>query len=120
MADFSTRLKELREEYGLTRKELAGKIGAKRGTIAAWEVGRMPERQAVERLADVFGATTDYLLGRSPQRYKQEDTPAPADIESILRESNTMFNGEPLDDEEKEAVIEIVRTALKVIKKRKT
>jgi transcriptional regulator with XRE-family HTH domain len=55
MVDFCTRLKELREEYALTQKELAGKIGAKRGTVAAWESGRMPERQAVERLADFFG-----------------------------------------------------------------
>ncbi|MEW5954162.1 MAG: helix-turn-helix domain-containing protein [Bacillota bacterium] len=119
MVDFSARLKELREEYGLTQKELAGKIGAKRGTIAAWEAGRLPERQAVERLADFFGATTDYLLGRSDQRYRQDDAPSPADIEKILRESHIMFDGAPLDGEDKEDVIEFVKIALKAIKKRR-
>lgn len=118
MVDFCTRLKELREEYALTQKELAGKIGAKRGTVAAWESGRMPERQAVERLADFFGATTDYLLGRSPQRYKQDYNQAPVDIEKILRESNIMFDGALLDDEDKGNVIEFVKIAMRTIKKR--
>ncbi|MBM7856212.1 transcriptional regulator with XRE-family HTH domain [Desulfohalotomaculum tongense] len=62
---FAQRLKKLREEYGLYQKELAGKIGVKRGTVAAWEAGRLPERSALEKLANFFGTSVDYLLGRT-------------------------------------------------------
>ncbi|WP_051276649.1 helix-turn-helix domain-containing protein [Desulfovirgula thermocuniculi] len=65
MATFSERLKMLRKQRGYLQKELASIVGVKRGTIASWESGRVPELRWVERLADVFNVSTDYLLGRT-------------------------------------------------------
>ncbi len=70
--NFATRLKELREENNLLQKELADKIGVKRGTVASWESGRNPERNAIEKLANLFNCSVDYLLGRSDTRETPE------------------------------------------------
>lgn len=66
MASFAQRLKELRQARGLRQRELSGALDIPRNTIASWETGRrFPEVSAAQRLADFFGVTLDYLLGRS-------------------------------------------------------
>lgn len=65
MSSFGKRLKKLRNEANLYQKELAEKVGFPRSTIAAWESGlRTPEMASTETLADFFGVSIDYLLGR--------------------------------------------------------
>lgn len=45
--------------------EAAEKIGVSQPTISAWEAERKcPSVDAVERMATLYGVTTDYLLGR--------------------------------------------------------
>ena len=121
MTNFTTRLKELRKEYGLLQKELAHKIGSKRGTVAAWETGRMPERMALTRLADLFNVSTDYLLGRTDTRGIKKDTDGPIHVEldEVIRKANIQFEGATLTEEDKEDIIEIARLLLKTIRKRK-
>lgn len=68
MNKFSERLKELRQEKGLSQQQLAinlkGKIS--RTAIAQWELGtRIIKSDSLIILADFFGVTTDYLLGRT-------------------------------------------------------
>lgn len=65
---FAERLKELRTDKGLSQGELAKIVGVKQQTIGGWEVGRTePDHQITCMLADFFGVTTDYLLGREVQ-----------------------------------------------------
>ena len=120
---FAKRLKELREENGLIQKELADKIGVKRGTVAAWEAGRMPERGALERIANYFDISVDYLLGRSDVRsevtHRETQDVTVEELEKVLKDANIMFDGYSLDNEDKEDVIEFVKVALRAIKKRK-
>lgn len=60
------RIKELREEFGLTQKELAAKIGNVQRNVSNWENGSSePDCETLVRLADVFGVTMDELFGRS-------------------------------------------------------
>lgn len=68
------RIRELREDLGLSQRELADKVSSTRGTIANWETGRAtPDISDVERLADFFGVSLYYLLGRSNE--KQGEAP---------------------------------------------
>lgn len=58
-------IKLLREQKDLDRYELAEKIGVSYHTIAKYETGeRTPPSDIIEKLADFFEVTTDYLLGR--------------------------------------------------------
>ena len=64
------RLKELRNQKKLTQKQLAEKINVTHVSISGYESGnRSPDTETLQRLADFFEVSTDYLLGRT-------DTPA--------------------------------------------
>lgn len=63
---FQIRLKELRESHGLSQADLARAIHTKQSTVAMWENGtNRPRNATLEKLANYFGVTTDYLLGRT-------------------------------------------------------
>ena len=60
------RIKELREEEGISQARLAEVTGLSQSAIAAWEVGKnVINANAIITLAKHFGVTTDYLLGVS-------------------------------------------------------
>lgn len=61
---------ELRTEKGLYQKELAVKLKVSVGTISNYEKGRhYPDPATLCKIAEFFGVTTDYLLGRTTFRY---------------------------------------------------
>jgi methanogenic corrinoid protein MtbC1 len=66
MADFATRLRELRNNRGLRQKDLAQALGLAQTTIANYEQkSRFPDEETLDRIADYFEVTLDYLLGRA-------------------------------------------------------
>ena len=66
MNKFSERLKELREEAGLSQKELAEKLNniVSSSAIGFWELGkREPSFSMVMAVARFFNVTLEYLAG---------------------------------------------------------
>ncbi len=60
------RIKELRNECGLTQKDLAEKINTTSKSIWAYENnGAVPPLDVLSKLADFFNCSIDYLAGRS-------------------------------------------------------
>lgn len=60
------RLKRLRQSMHLSQKQLARLLRVDRSTISSYESGvRQPPLDTLSRIADVFGVSTDYLLGRT-------------------------------------------------------
>lgn len=58
-------LKQARKASGMTQKEVADKIGVGQSTYKNYECGfREPNGDTMVQLANLFGVTTDYLLGR--------------------------------------------------------
>ena len=45
--------------------QLAKVLNISSGTITAWKKGTPPNSERLEAIADYFGVSTDYLLGRS-------------------------------------------------------
>lgn len=68
---FGTRLKELREERGVSQRELAKTIGISKGAVYYYESGRTPDIVTLEKIADYFSVSTDYLLGRGNARTQE-------------------------------------------------
>lgn len=63
---FHIRLKELRRQYKYTQVDVARALGLSDTAIANYELERRrPEYETLARIADIFGVTTDYLIGRS-------------------------------------------------------
>ena len=61
------RIAVLRALRHLSQEALAQRIGVKRGSVAAWEVGKAgPGRDTLPRVADALGVSVDALLGRAP------------------------------------------------------
>lgn len=66
MANFAERIKELRLEQGMSQDTLGEIIGVKRFAVSTYERGQnYPEVRNLIILADYFGVSTDYLLGRT-------------------------------------------------------
>ena len=64
---FSERLKTLRKSKKLTQVQISELIGVQQGTYSRWENGTLePGLEFVVKLANIFGTTTDYLLGQKP------------------------------------------------------
>ena len=62
---FGDNLKKLRKEHGISQKELAEKLFISQQAVAKWESDKAsPNPEMVARIAELFGTTTDYLLGR--------------------------------------------------------
>ncbi len=55
----------LRKARSMTRQELGDRLGVKPPAIYKWERGRgQPQMDTAIRLADFFGVSLDYLMGR--------------------------------------------------------
>ena len=63
---FNQIIKLLREEKGLTAREIAPEIGVSTSAYLNYERGeRQPNFETLCKLADFYGVSTDYLLGRT-------------------------------------------------------
>lgn len=86
-------LKLLREEHGLTKKQLANEIGIKERAYLTYEYGqRDVSTELLQKFADFYGVTTDYLLGRpdadTMKDLKEGDTVHWYETLKLLREKS--------------------------------
>lgn len=64
MSKFAEKLKELREEKGLSQRALAKELSFSQAAIARWENDlQTPNIDVAIIVAKFFKVTTDYLLG---------------------------------------------------------
>ena len=57
------RIKTLRENFGLSQAELAGRLDITRSSVNAWEMGiSVPSTQYIVELAQLFGVSIDFIL----------------------------------------------------------
>lgn len=63
---FGSILRELREEKDLLQVDLAKKLNITSQSLSQYELSkRMPDIEMINRLADFFNVSVDYLLGRT-------------------------------------------------------
>ena len=103
------RLKELRKERGLNQRELALYLKLSPSTIAMYETGqRIPDADTLEKLADYFNVSVDFILGRT-------DTPRPEPAAAKADEakhSPIAFSGD-MSDINIDALEKIINRAVK-------
>ncbi len=106
-------LKQLRTKKRLTSEELCAKIGVKGGSYRNYERNdRKPDYDTLVKLADFYGVTTDYLLGRETMSEKD-------DLSSFVKHTNVKDLEEilirrylELSDDQREAVLDFMRRAI--------
>lgn len=102
--NLANRIVEIRLSLGLSQKKVAEITGLRQSSISSWELGRRtPLPDGLIKLADAFGCSVDYILGRESedgiiniQNYNIEKS-----------EIQTLFD--KLDRFEKERVLGYVR-----------
>jgi transcriptional regulator with XRE-family HTH domain len=64
---FAERIKILRQQKDLSQQELAKIVGKTQQAVGLWEKegGNEPDHETLNKLADYFNVSTDYLLGRT-------------------------------------------------------
>lgn len=63
------KLRQLRQERGLTTREVSKLFNVGKSTISNYETDyRKPDADMLKRLADFYEVTVDYLLGRTTDR----------------------------------------------------
>ena len=68
------RLKDLRIQRGLYQKDIAAMLGVDRTTYVKYEKGcSEPNHEMLQKLADIFNTTTDYILGREEKKTAQSE-----------------------------------------------
>ena len=84
------KFKEARQINKLKVIEAAAKLGVSQPTLSAWEGERKsPGLDNLENMADLYGVSTDYLLGRSEQGGGDPSVP-------ITAKSLPVFHGKPV------------------------
>ncbi len=72
MSMLGENIRLLRDKQGMTQVQLGEKIGLAESTISLYESGkREPDIDTIGKLADFFGVSTDYLLGRDKASHRQ-------------------------------------------------
>ena len=69
---FFERYSALCKEHDETPNSVAKKIGASSGSVTAWKKGTDPRNATLAKIADFFGVTTDYLLGKESEKAPAE------------------------------------------------
>lgn len=84
MTIFMERLQALMNEHNLSDKELRERCGSiSKNNITNWRNGTKPQPATVDKLAQFFGVSTDYLLGIDDVKQKILDTlDTPIDLQN--------------------------------------
>lgn len=63
------RIRQLREQAGISQSELARRLDVTRSSVNAWEMGlSAPTTQYIVAMAKIFRVSSDFLLGLSKEQ----------------------------------------------------
>ena len=106
---------KLMAERGLTAYRVSMDTGVSQATLSDWKRGRStPKLPKLQKLADYFGVSLEYLMGADPHgRPEPMAPPSDADIKFAL------FGDRDIDDEVLEEVKAFAKFAQERMKNRK-
>ena len=79
------RLQELRDLRGVNQEVAAEACGISRIALARYETGvRVPRMDTAAQLAEYYGVTVDYILGRDPDPAQKNDPPSEREIDDAI------------------------------------
>lgn len=127
-------LEKLLAERGITAYRLSKETGVTTATLTSWKQGKyVPKNDKLQKIADYFGVTIDYLMTGEQREDEKELTPADEkdiakDLENIMNKLNSQdngpasFDGTEIPEEDQELFagqVELMLRRLKAINKEK-
>lgn len=122
--DIYERVQHLAKNQGLSVRELGNKLNIGPTTLYKWKK-QTPKSDILIKVADFFGVSTDYLLGRSDDKYDlspQEKIDIGIEAEKMMKglneEGSINFYGEPMSEEDKEATLSALNLLMTINRKK--
>ena len=118
------------KKAGVSPSKAAMDMGIAKSTVSVWKNrGTAPQVAQLQKIADYFGVSTDYLLSGSEEFSGEKKTPAltkkdERDIEKILADTRRqledneglMFDGDPASPEAIESILTAMELGLQAAK----
>ncbi|QBX25298.1 helix-turn-helix domain-containing protein [Streptococcus gordonii] len=106
--EIGERIRNLRELKNIDQMSLAEMLGYKsQSTISKWESGtNLPTGKKLMELAKILGVSTNEILGMSDELYTETDL-------RKMAENAKTFDGKPLNEEDIQAIQNIIEIYLK-------
>jgi len=105
------RIKELRKAKNLTQEQLGEILGVQKAAVLKYEKGYVQnlKRSTIEKLANLFEVSIDYLLGLNKEIEVKDDIISKynlnemelAEYNKIMNMNMLMFNDKEISDEDK-------------------
>lgn len=105
------RVKEISKKHGFSSlRVLSEQAGLSPNVIYGWKT-KEPSAKTLQAVADVLGVSVDYLLGNTDETHGNNNKNEPVDLDKALSEEGmAMFDGQPLSDEYKKALLAMLNT----------
>lgn len=114
------KVRALANQRDMSLPQLEVKLGLGNGTISRWKTSS-PNTEKLQRIADYFNVSLDYLLDREIQLNKRDERDIAKRLETALEDLDNsqealMFSGEPLDDETRELLKASLENSIRIAK----
>lgn len=120
---------ELCVRKGISPSRAAVEMGINKSSVTMWKNGSIPSTPTLNKLSNYFGVSVDYLLGHDdpqndelPALTKKDECDIAKRLDMMVSQlggdhNGLMFDGEPLDDETRELLVESLRKDLEWAKR---
>ncbi len=121
--------KQLLQKYGVTSYEVAKKAGVTQTALSNWKAGRStPKAETLQKIADYFNVTVDYLLTGKETEINDESDMKPIDdldiakkLEAVIGDINDKdtsplyYKGEKIDQKSLAVLALTLENAMKQV-----
>lgn len=121
---------QLLQKYDVTPYKVAKEAGVTQTALSNWKLGKStPTTQTLQKIADYFGVTIDYLMTGKEELEKKETTLTPKDTrdiekildstrEQLLTQEGLMFDGDPATPEAIDSILSAMQIGMEMAKKK--
>lgn len=95
------RIKDLAKKRGKNLKTVATELGFSENAFYKWK-NQSPSTENLTKVADYFGVSLDYLIGRTDSVASTKETTT-TDLDEIL-DGMMSFDGKPMTENDREAI----------------
>ena len=120
---------QLLQKYGVTSYKVSKETGVTQTSLSNWKSGRnTPSAKTLQKIADYFGVTVDYLMTGKEETSDKEPQLKPKDerdiknilanTEQLLKQDGLMFDGDPASPEAIESILSAMQIGMEMAKKK--
>ena len=114
------RIRALANQRDMSLPQLEVELGLGNGTISRWR-SSSPNTDKLQKIADYFNVSMDYLLGRDTSLNKRDQHDIDeilANTEQLLKQEGLMFDGDPASPEAIESILSAMQIGMEMAKKK--